>query len=346
MKINFKTWFVVVLTLIVTACSTQVRPTPVPIIPATPKSVVSMDGRLLASIDIRQHPLSNPTMAGDYPDEIVFANGFIWTHIISGYAVQVDPVTNAIVGDVETDIDNDPSSYCQGLGTDRKDIWVCSAGGEGDNKTIDVVRVDTSTQSIVATFKVGKIFDQFVMPYALGQIWVLSGNGDKLIGIDVKSNQPNPAIDLGVRCFQLAAWDNAIYAACGVDNLVIKIDPEKKEVVARQTLENYPKFISATKNGIWVSQGYAITRLDPETLNPAVTFSGINESGVCATETAVWVWDYKATVLYKIDPVTNEIVELLKPNKPFSSGGEVLATSDSIWLTANNDHLLLRLGLK
>ena len=355
MKVNFKTGFAFALGLVITACNPQTVQAPVttaepaPVISSTPLSIVPLEDRLLASINADEHPLSTPTMIGNHPEEIVFAKGFIWIHLVNGHLVQVDPATNTIVGAIKVDTTTDIHHYCQGLGTDGENIWTCSASGkdseEEDNRTIDVVRVDPQTRSIVETFKVEKIFDQLYMPFAQNQIWVLTGDGSKLVGIDVSNNQPNPTIDLGTRCFHLAALGNILYASCGLDNLVIKIDPEKKEVLARQTLQNYPNFISAAKNGLWVSQNNSVTRLDPESLNPIVTITGITPSDINATEAAVWVWEYGKGVLYKIDPATNEVVELIKPGKPFMSGGGVLPTSESIWLTVDENNLLLRLKL-
>jgi hypothetical protein len=370
MKVNFKKSFTFALGLLIAACNPQTAQAPlttgtpqmpvitateqapvatvapVPLVPATPLSLVRLEDRLLASINSNEHPLASPNMFGNHPEEIVFANGFVWIHLVNGHLVQVDPSTNSMVSAIKTDTTSVPQDhYCQGLGTDGKDIWICSASGDEDHKTIDVVRVDPSTQSVVATFEIGKIFDQLYMPFVQNQIWVLTGDGTKLVGIDVSNNQPSPAIDLGTRCFQLAILDNTLLATCGLDNLVIKIDPEKKEVIAQQTLQG-PGFIAAAKNGIWVSQGNSVTRLDPESLNPIVTITGITPSDIHATEDAVWVWEYGKGILYKIDPTKNEVVEQIKPDKPFISGGGVLPTSDSIWLTVDENNLLLRLSLK
>jgi hypothetical protein len=256
MRVNFKTGFTIALGLIIAACAQQATQapettaTPIAVIPSTPLSTVSLDDRLLASIDTNEHPLTSQTIFGDHPEEIVFAKGFIWVHLVNGHLVQVDPATSTMVHSIKVDTTSDPDHYCQGLGTDGENIWACSASGEEDHRTIDVVRVDPSSQSVVATVEVGKIFDQLYMPFAQNQIWVLTGDGSKLVGIDVSSNQPSPPIDLGTRCFHLATLGKILYASCALDNLVIKIDPEKKEVLARQTLPNHPKFIFAAKNGI------------------------------------------------------------------------------------------------
>ena len=286
-------------------------------------------------------------MFGNHPGELLLVKGYIWVHLSNGHLVQVDPGTNSMVSAIKTDTTSMPQDhYCAGLGTDGNDIWSCSAAGDEDNRTINVLRIDTSTQNIVATFEIGKIWDQIYMPFTQNQIWVLTERGSKLVGIDVSNNQVNPAIDLGMRCFHLAALNNILYATCGGDNLVLKIDPGKKEIIARQTVPG-PTFIAATQSGIWVSQANSVTRIDPKSLNPLVTITGISgQSDIYATEIAVWVWEYGKGILYKIDPATNEIVELIKPEKPFISGGGVLPSSDSIWLTADENDLLLRLSLK
>jgi outer membrane protein assembly factor BamB len=308
---------------------------------------MSLDTLLLATVNINEHPLATAGMFGNHPDEIVFAGGFIWTKTDNGHVIQVDPATNTMVGAIKVDTTTDSDHYCQGLGTDGENIWACSASGEEEDRTIDVVRIDPETQSVVATVKVGKTFDQFDMPFLANQIWVLSGNGDKLVGIDASTNQPGLAIELGTRCFQLAVVDKVLLATCALDNLVLQIDPEKREVTAQLILQS-PRNIAATENGVWVIQDNAIVRLDPDTLHPVVTFTnlpGIGYTGdIFATEEAVWVRQ-ESGFLYRIDPTSNELIEQIKPDQ-ILTGGSVLVTSDSIWTTANEDDLLIRLGLE
>ena len=322
-------------------------PTPLPEILPTAASITSFDERLLATVNIAEHPLATANPFGFYPDEMVFAQGFVWTKTANGHVIQVDPATNSMVGALKVDTTTDIYHYCQGLGTDGENVWACSASGDADNRTIDVVRIDPQTQSIVETVKVDKIFDQFDMPFLLNQIWVLSGNGDKLIGIDVTTNQPGPAIDLGSRCFQLTVMKNSLLATCALDNLVLEIDPEKREVTARAAVQG-PRNISATENGVWVLQDNAVIRLDPKSLTPVVAFTNLPRVGsmgdIFATDDAVWIRE-ESGFLYRIDPASNEFIEQIKPDQGLTGGG-VLVTSDSIWATAVDDFLLIRLSLK
>jgi DNA-binding beta-propeller fold protein YncE len=305
--------------------------TSVPTILPTPSSIVSFEERLLATIDIK------------YPDELAFVQGFIWVKTDDGHVIQVDPATNSVVGDIKVDTTSDPSHYCQGLGTDGENIWACSASGDEELRTIDVVRIDPNSQSVVETVKIGKIFDQFNMPFLLNQIWVLSDNGDKLVGIDITTNQPSPAIDLGARCFQVAAVDRSLLVTCRLDNFVLRIDPEKMEVTERLTFPS-PRNITTTENGIWLSQDNAVVRLDKESLNPVTTFTKLFNADIFATKEAVWV-RLEDGFLFRIDPAGNQLIEQIKTDQNLSLGS-ILVTPDSIWTTAGDDDLLIRLSLK
>ena len=352
MKLIASVFFPVTLALILVACSPAntsmptTAPIEVPAIPPTPSIIIPLDERLLATIDATEHPLVTPNMFGNHPDEIVFAGGFIWTKTANGHVIQVDPATNTIVGAIKVDTTTDPNHYCQGLGTDGEDIWACSASGGEDNWVIDVVRIDSESQSVVESFRVGKVFDQFKMPFLQNQIWVLTGNGSKLVGIDVATNQLGSAIDLGTRCFQLATMEETLLATCGLENLLLQIDPAKGEVTKRVTIQS-PRNVAATENGVWVLQDSAVVRLDPESLTPVVTFTDLPRMGtmgdVFVTEEAVWMRQ-EGGFLYRIDPASNELIEQIKPDRSLT-GGSILVTSDSIWTTANEDDLLLRLSL-
>jgi outer membrane protein assembly factor BamB len=337
MKPGYKNSLLVMVALILAACTAMPAqeptptPTSVPTILPTPSSIVSFEERLLTTIDIK------------YPDELVFVQGFIWVKTDDGHVIQVDPATNRVVGDIKVDTTSDPYHYCQGFGTDGENIWACSASGDEEHSTIDVVRIDPRSQNVVETVKVGKIFDQFNLPFLLNQIWVLSGNGDKLVGIDITTNQPSPAIDLGARCFQVAVVNRSLLVTCRLDNLILRIDPEKMEVTERLTITS-PRTMAATEKGIWLSQDNAVVRLDTESLNPVIAFTNLSNADIFVTQEAVWV-RLENGFLYQIDPARNELIEQIKTDQNLSMGS-ILVTPDSIWTTASDDDLLIRLSLK
>lgn len=326
-------------TLVLAACgvASSQEPTATPnvvqTIQPTPLSIVSFEERLLATIDI------------EYPDDIAFAQGFIWVKTDTGHVIQVDPATNSVVNDLEVDTTSDRWHYCQGLGTDGAHVWACSASGDENHRTIDVVRIDPSSQSVVTTFKVDKVFDQHDMPFLLNHIWVLTDNGNKLVGLDTTTNQPTPAIDLGVRCFQAAASGTSLLVTCKLDNVILVIDPVRMEITERVAIPR-PVNIAATSNGIWVLTGSDVVRLDPETLLPVVTFARLgSDAGFSASAEAVWVRVTDGFV-YRIDPIHNQLIEQISNDRNLT-WGNILATPDSLWVSVENNEsgLLLRFDL-
>jgi len=340
MKPTLKISFLVTVALILTACtasSPQVpsaTPTSVPSILPTPSSIVPLEERLLAEIDV------------EFPDEMVFAQGFIWVKTDSGHVVQIDPVTNSVVGDIKVDTTTNWHDYCQGLGTDGENVWACSTRGDENFKTIDVVRIDPGTQSVVATVEVDKIFDQYNMPFLSNRIWVLTGDYSKLVGIDTTTNEPSPAIDLGIRCFQVAAMSNSLLVTCKQDNLILRVDPESMQVTERVTINPSPWNIRASENGVWVGVGNAVLRLDSGSLNPIATFTSLpGDKDLFVTKEAVWV-RLDDGFLYRIDPVSNQIAEQFVSDQRFYNMGGFLVTPDSVWTSAGDDDLVLRISFK
>lgn len=340
MKPTLKNSFLITVTLLLAACTAAPSPeaTPtaisVPTILPTPAVITPLEEHLLAAIEV------------EFPDEVTFAQGFIWVKTDSGHVIQIDPATNSIVGDIKVDTTSWQHDYCQGLGTDGENVWACSTRGDENFKTIDVVRIDPGTQSVVATVEVNKIFDQFNMPFLLNHIWVLTEDGSKLVGIDTTTNKPSAAIDLGTRCFQVAASKSELLVTCKLDNLILRVDPESMQVTERVTIGPSPWNIRATEDGVWVSLGNALLRLDPESLNSIVSFTNMpGDKDLFITKEAVWVRTDHG-FLFRIDPTNNQIVEQTISDERFYNMGGFVVTADSVWTSAGDDDLVLRISLK
>ena len=84
--------------------------------------------------------------------------------------------------------------------------------------------------------------------------------------------------------------------------------------------------------------------MDMESLKPVITFTNLSNADLFATQEAVWV-RLEDGFLYRIDPASNELMEQIKTDQSLSIGS-ILVTPDSIWTTAGDDDLLVRLSLK
>lgn len=203
-----------------------------------------------------------------------------------------------------------------------------------------MVRFDPATDSVVQTIEVGMIFDQFEMPFVADRIWVLTGAGDMLVGIDAATGEPTPLINLDARCTQLAEVAGSLMAACPSDDAILVIDPREGSVTQRVTLES-PRYIDGDANSLWVAQEHSIVRLDAGTMKPVAEygpFPGVFD--LDASNDALWV-RHGTGFLFRIDPATGMVVEQIESSEGLSPGS-VLVFEGSVWATANDEGQLFR----
>lgn len=84
----------------------------------------------------------------------------------------------------------------------------------------------------------------FHIPVSLGHAWVLSGDGSTLTAVSTADNTIDDQFDLGTRCVELALADDALWAACPVDDVVLRIDPSQGKITATVGGLDNPRWIS------------------------------------------------------------------------------------------------------
>jgi hypothetical protein len=87
-----------------------------------------------------------------------------------------------------------------------------------------------------------------------------------------------------------------------------------------------------------------LVRVDLETLEPVARFLGLDpglDGDVAVAGDDVWVRT-PAGFLHRIDAASNTVAEQIEADEALS-GGAVLPAQGSLWITAFNDSLLLRL---
>lgn len=265
------------------------------------------------------------------PDWLAAGAGSVWVRTDSGSVIRIDPGTDRQVAAIPVS----PDVLCKGLGASDTAVWTCGDGGT-------VVRIDPARNEVAAVVEVGKYGDQGQIPVAFGRAWVLSGGGSTLtpVGEDDKPQQP---IDLGTRCIELAASGTAIWAACPIDGVALRIDPAEGRVVARIEGLTSSRAIAAAEGLVWVGFVGGVARLEEATARVTAVADadpGL-ASGVAATADAVWARS-TGDFLRRIDPATARVVEDL--TAPERSGGEVLVAFGSVWATAYDDDVLYRIS--
>lgn len=251
-----------------------------------------------------------------------------------GRVVRVDTASAAVTGEVRVDTTNDPARYCMGIGTDGEALYACSTGDESTS----VVRVDPGTLEVLDTLDADMLFDQVTLPWAAGHLWVLTGAGDYLLGMDSKSGTVE--IPLAVRCANVAASEDALYLACPTANEVLKVDPDSGEVVGRVGLEN-PRVIAWGGTSVWAGVRDGVLQLSAE-LEPLAHFTGITtglEGDLAADGDRAWVRT-AGGFLHLLDAATGQAPVQIA-STPSVGGGSVIIADGSVWTTSYDEGLLM-----
>jgi len=303
---------------------------------AAPAHVTTGVAKPLATTPLAERQIGRITI--DNADGLVAALGFIWVKTDDGRLVKVDPRTNRIVRQRKLDTATEQSHYCQGIGTDGKSVWACAT----TDTATDVVKVDPTSLAPVQRLRVNKVFDQLRLPFAGGKLWVLGADGSSLIGVDPVTGAATSR-RLPVRCLQLFGSDNVLVATCRVDNVILRIDPASGSVSARRSIAS-PGFAATSETDTWVDTSEGVQRLDPALRTTAVYPDlVVGLGGDLAMDGTGEIWARQQSgFLFHIDPNRNAVVEQVTASGSLS-GGSLLITGDSIWTTASDDAVLLRL---
>jgi streptogramin lyase len=275
------------------------------------------------------------------PDWSTSHGGYVWIKRDNGMVTRIDPRTNKPTGDVIADTKSEEQfgqTLCQGIGSGGGAIWSCSGS--------DVVRIDPEQLKVTKSLPVAKVFDSGRLVFAADKIWVLTGEGDRLVGIDPSTSSVGTTVELPIPCNELGPGPEMVWAICPRDGKVLGIDPAGASVDVELELEN-PTVAFATERDLWVGSAGDLVRFDLEKLEPVAQFASLDptsEGDLRVDGANVWVRS-PAGFLYRIDAATNAVAERIEPPSPLS-GGAVLVEAGSVWATAYNDNLLVRLRAK
>jgi streptogramin lyase len=267
------------------------------------------------------------------PDWLTFQGGHLWVKQDDGMVVRIDSRTNKPNGNVRADTKSE--HLCQGIGSGGGAVWSCSGS--------DIVRIDPKRLTVTDSIPVGKVFDQGKLVFVGGRIWVLTGEGDSLVGIDTATVSPDSPIQLPDSCSELGAGPDTIWVLCPIAGKVLAVDPASASVEAELEIDS-PSFAVATGSDLWVGSAGDLVRVDIETLEPVARFLGLDpgpDGDVAVDGENVWVRT-PAGFLHRIDATSNTVAEQVEPDEALS-GGAVLFAEGSLWITAFDDSLLLRL---
>ncbi|MCW2633922.1 MAG: hypothetical protein JWQ99_289 [Blastococcus sp.] len=256
------------------------------------------------------------------PDWLVDAgDDGIWVKLDHGPALRLDPVTGAILTTAPV-----AGELCQGLGAGLGYIWSCS--------DTDIVRIDPASGQVEATFSVSKARQQGNIVVADDRVWVLTGDGSTLLGLDAVSGATTSTVSLDVRGTDLAAGAAGLWVVSSLDGQALRVDPDRGTVDRRVEGLDQP-FAIAVTDQVWVSGGSTV-RIDPDSGKVLLTspLGSGDLGGIAIGEDRVWVRN-ATRLLVGLDPADGApVVGYDWPDA--TAGGDVLVAAGAVWVSYND----------
>ena len=127
-------------------------------------------------------------------------------------------------------------------------------------------------------------------------------------------------------------------------NHILRVDPASGEIVATIDVGIQPQFIAVGEGALWTmnQRSGTVSRVDPATNSVTATIElGEQVQGGDIAVGGGYVWlRGSRTLLFKIDPATNEVVARYGPH---AGSGSVAADDTAVWITAHDITTIWRL---
>ncbi len=269
------------------------------------------------------------TLPGD-PDWLVADEHGLWVFRQSGELTLVDPTTNEVAGTVSVG----DTSLCSGIGASFGSVWTCKEG--------DVLRVDPDAMEVTNRFRVRKQTAQGHLVGGFGHVWVLTGDGSTLVGIDPETNKPAVEYPLPARGADVASSEDALWLPCRIDDRVLKLDPATGEVLLDLDVAN-PVTVATGDGEVWVGTATDTQRLDPET-GEVLTVADAPaepEGSLALDGSSVWVRNAE-DFLIQVDRATGERLGQITADD-LTSSGDMLVLDGDLWVSAYDDQFVFRI---
>lgn len=206
-----------------------------------------------------------------------------------------------------------------------------------------------SAGSIVATYDVGTAGVPVL--YAHGSLWLSNAETGALtrmdpdtgvLGASVEVN-PNPET---TRYDLNAVADDRWVWATGIDDTIVKIDPQTNEIVERIDVGTMAYRLVLHEGQVWITdldQGGHLIALDTTTGKVVVDeLHAFWPAALAVTGTDVWMAPYQDARLHRIDPATGQSFETFPV---WSNSMQIAPLGDSLYITGNQERPLERFSL-
>ncbi|HSO29227.1 MAG TPA: hypothetical protein VLS28_04945 [Candidatus Sulfomarinibacteraceae bacterium] len=269
------------------------------------------------------------------PDFIVLAGVYAFASGVGNGVGRFDLATGDLVGSIAI-----PGDSCEALDAGFGAAWTATCDGPG------LARIDAATGAVSTVELGGRIPDSEASVGAgEGAVWVIvDGSPRTLVKVD-------PASMTMVGAFEIPGTPTAVRAGLGAAwvadpalDVVHRVDPASGLIVATIPVGRQPQFLAIGEGSVWTMDQVdgTVSRVDPGTNTVIATIElgeVVRGGDIAVGGGSVWLRGSR-TLLFRIDPATNEIVERYGPS---AGSGSVAADEDAVWITAHDITTIWRL---
>jgi virginiamycin B lyase len=272
---------------------------------------------------------------GEDADWVQVTDDAVWVASSNPASVhRIDPKTNKEVAIVPV-----PGDPCSGLAFGFGSLWVPLCG-----KPNSMVRIDSTTNKIVATLTLGPAGPEGGIAASRDSIWIVTDDAGGLVRIDPVTNKARQSISIAPGSFNPIFSEDVIWITSGRANLLTAVVASSGTVLGTIPVGPKPRFLAAGGGSIWtLNQGDgSVTRVDARSRKVTATITvGIPGHGGDIAWGAGSVWTTVFGVpLTAMNGNTNKI-----RRQWVGPGGDALRFGhDAVWLTDNKRGTLSRIA--
>lgn len=273
--------------------------------------------------------------AEPFPDFIVLADGYAFVSGVGAGVGRYSATTGDLVDTIAI-----PGNSCQALDAGFGAAWTATCGGPG------LARIDTAT-GVVTTADLGGVIpdSEASIGVGAGAVWiVVDGSPRELLRVDPVAMSVTGRYEIPGTPTAVRAGLGAVWVSDPTKSLIHRVDPATGAIVATIEVGQRPQFMAVGEGALWtMNQNSAtVSRVDPATnaVSATIVLGEIVQGGdIAVGGGSVWLRGSR-TLLFRIDPASNEIVARYGPN---AGSGSVAADDEAVWITVHDTTTIWRL---
>jgi virginiamycin B lyase len=215
------------------------------------------------------------------------------------------------------------------IAVDRRAAWITRDNAD------EIVRVDRRpAKGTSARLRRIEIDSPFDVVLAAGSLWVTSFEAGVLTRLDPASGRTLQSFEIGGYPAGLAFCGGRMWVGHGRDaNWLTAIDPATARARRVEVGTRGPGWPRCARGELWVVTRDSVLRVDPRSVEvrTRVRLGGTPAEAAAALDGSVWVTDKERSVVNRIDPAMNRVVDTF----PAGPGTYSVARfGGSMWITS------------